>query len=506
MTDVLLSLPWELIWPESIILLTAVIVVVIDLVLPIRIDRRWIYGVGLIGLSMSMLSMIAMFMKTEQDVSSLAGVFITDGFALLMKLFLSTALFFVLLLALDDHHVEWRKGQGEALALFLLSFLGAMVLVSATDFVLLFVALETLSIASYALVGFHRTRLTSLEGAFKYLISGAVATAFLAFGAALLVGITGTTNLWKMMQIMMLPELAYAQWLMLIGTVLVLGGLSFKLASFPFYSWVPDVYQGAPTAVTTFLAFVSKAAGFALLVHLFFIWRVASFQMPSYDHRLDTSIWMIFTIFAILSMFIGNGAALFQRDSKRLIAYSSIAHAGYMLLPFAVATQFSFEFFTYNQVLFYLFSYMWMILGIFAVIEMLAKERGTYDLEAFSGLYERSPLLALGVVVIVLSLAGIPLTAGFLGKWQIFMGAVINGHWMLGAILVVATIISYAYYFNILKYMFMRSSHTRQPLRLSVGTAIVFTVSVLVSILSGVFFEYVYAMIEHAFMFGVKSL
>ncbi|MBE3595422.1 MAG: NADH-quinone oxidoreductase subunit N [Hydrogenibacillus sp.] len=489
MPDLLTALPWHLLVPEAIVLFFAIVLLLVDLIIPPERSRRGLYPLAFLGLFSAAVAVVLSF----RNPGDFAGAFVVDGFALMMKLLLLFGTALVLFMALDEHDPSFRRAEGDALVLLFLGLLGALVMVSARDMALLFVAVETLSVASYALVGFKKRTVASLEGALKYVLSGATATAAFAFGASFLVGLTGTTDLYALGERLTDPALLRYEALVYIGFFFMFAALTFKASSMPFYMWTPDVYQGAPTAVTGFLAFVSKAAGFAVLVRL----MIAVFiRLPEYGRGTDGAFGSAATLalIAALSMLIGNAVALWQTDAKRMLAYSSIAHAGYLFVPFAAASPMFVE-----QVAFYLVAYLFMTLGAFAIIEAVAKDRGSYRLEAFAGLYHRSPGVAVGMLVLLLSLAGIPLTAGFFGKWYILLGALAGGHFVLAGALVVATLISYGYYFALLSQVFMRPGETERPLVLSPGTGIVFAVGVVGSLLGGLFFGPIVEVIQRAF-------
>ncbi|MBT9281409.1 MAG: NADH-quinone oxidoreductase subunit N [Hydrogenibacillus schlegelii] len=473
MSDAMLALPWALLGPEAIVLLTALVLLAAAWVLPPAVQRRALYPAAFAGLFVAAGVTLLLF-PAKGD---LAGVFIVDGFALVVKLLLLAGTGLVLFLAADERDPAWRDGESDALGLMLIALVGAMVMASAADVALLFVAVETLSIASYALVGLKKRSVASLEAALKYVLTGAAATAFFAFGAAFLVGLTGATDFATLAERLADPRMAPYRPFVYLGFFALFGALTFKISSPPFYLWTPDVYQGAATAVTGFLAVVSKAAGLAAAVRLT---AGVFYRLPGEE---GFGVGATVALVAALSMLIGNAVALWQSDAKRLLAYSSIAHAGYLLVPLAAATPMAVE-----QILYYLVAYLFMTLGAFALVEAVARDRGTYDVRAFAGLYHRSPGAAVGLFILMLSFAGIPLTAGFFGKWYILLGALGGGRLGLAAILIVATVISYAYYFSLVWQAFMRPGPTERPLRLAAGPAIVFYVGVFGTLAGALFF------------------
>jgi NADH-quinone oxidoreductase subunit N len=334
--------------------------------------------------------------------------------------------------------------HGEYYALVLASVLGMMLLASSTDLLMLFLALELMSIPVYALAGFQRSELTSNESGLKYFIIGSFASAILLYGTALLYGATGTLSL---------PEIG-ARFdpespLALLGTALLLVGLGFKVASVPFHQWAPDVYEGAPTTVTGLMATAVKVAGFGALLRV----MVLALQ-PSHELVYGILWWM-----SLLSMTVGNVMALIQSSLKRMLAYSSIAHAGYVLVGFCTATSAG-----YSAVLFYLLVYTFMTIGAFAVVGALARGGEQRErIDDLAGLHARRPFLAFVMLVSMVALAGIPGTGGFMGKFQLFLAAIERGTAVGDSSLVWLAIagvlnsaISLGYYLRVPIVMYMR--------------------------------------------------
>jgi NADH-quinone oxidoreductase subunit N len=321
-----------------------------------------------------------------------------------------------------------QSGLGEFFALPLFTCAGLMWMSSAIDFVLIFVSLELVTISFYVLVGFTRRNPASLEAAVKYLVLSAVATGFLVYGITWIFGATGETNLQKITTALSRPGLE--QNAALFGAVLVIIALGFKIAAVPFHIWVADVYQGAPTPVTAYLSVGSKAAGFVVLLRV-----LDPFLLLPQMQTLLVAI-------AILTLIYGNLAALPQTNVKRLLAYSSIAHAGYLLV--AVVS------FSGRAVAFYLVAYLLMTLLSFAVL-ILVSQPGGDQLESFAGLSQRSPFLAFAMLVAMASLAGVPFTAGFLGKFLVFDAAIATHHFGLVVVAIVTVGAGFYYYFKVVR-------------------------------------------------------
>ncbi|MGE5125215.1 MAG: NADH-quinone oxidoreductase subunit N [Betaproteobacteria bacterium] len=363
-----------------------------------------------------------------------------DDFALFFHaLILSIAVIAVLLSRsyLEANGME----RGEHYALLLFSVVGMLGLVSSLELVSLFVALEIMSIALYGLAGMQRGRVQSQEAALKYFVTGAFSSAFFLYGVALLYGVSGSTQLSRVAQQLALlsPD---TSGLAILGTALLLVGFGFKIASVPFHMWVPDVYEGAPTPTTAFMAAGVKAAAFGALL------RVLALALPG----LAASWRPLVAVLAIVTMVVGNLAALAQPRLKRMLAYSSIAHAGYLLTALVAAPGLAGE-----AMLFYLVGYAAVNLGGFGAIAALAREgREPVRIDDLAGLAQRRPALAAALAVYLVSLTGIPLTAGFVGKFYLFNAAVAAGWVTLAIVGVVMSVVSAYYYLGVVVVMYMR--------------------------------------------------
>lgn len=362
---------------------------------------------------------------------------VIDGFSVFLHalLLLVTAL---TLLASFRYLQRENINHGEYYALLLFGTVGMGVMASANELILVFLGLETSSIATYVLVGFRRTELRSNESALKYFLLGSFATAFLLYGIALLFGATGSTFLPEIGARLDGPEGNHS--LALMGMALLFVGLAFKVATAPFQVWTPDVYEGAPTPITAFLATGPKAAAFAAFLRIFF---------TALEPAQDTWFWVIWAS-AILTMFVGNLGALVQSNIKRMLAYSSIAHAGYILVAFAARNELGIA-----AVLFYLVAYVLMKVGAFSVVSHVSAGESSQGIEDYAGLHSRQPLLAASLTIFLLSLIGIPLTGGFLGKFYIFTAAVKANLIWLVILGVINSALSIGYYLRVVKVMYM---------------------------------------------------
>lgn len=407
------------------------------------------------------------------DGTAFGGTYVVDALANFFKsLFLVAA---IIVLLISTRFADHLHGYGEFVALVLFALVGMLLAASANDFLLLFVALELITVTFYVLVSFQRNRLSSLEAGVKYLIFGALAAAFMVFGITLIFGAANSTHFYEIAA--QQSKLASSP-VFLIGLLLTFVGLGFKISAFPFQMWTPDVYQGAPPPVTAFLATGSKAAGFVLLIRL--AYGVLPDLTQGWNHLLLG--------FAVVTALYGSFCALAQRSVKRLMGYSSIANAGYLLIAVAASNSTG-----SSAVAFFLAAYVFTTLLVFAVITVVTADSESDDISAFSGLAQRSPFLAAGMTLGLVSLAGVPPLAGFFGKFWLFKSAalrVADDRWFLVAILAacVAVVISMYYYFGIIRAMYWpRQATEAKPLEPHVPVRIAMAACIAAVLIIGVF-------------------
>jgi NADH-quinone oxidoreductase subunit N len=370
-------------------------------------------------------------------------MFVLDRFSALVSALISLAA--LLACALSIQYLdELRINHGEYYALVLFSVAGMLLLVCAVDMLPVFLGLELMSIPIYVLAGFDRRKLQSNESALKYFLIGSFASAILLYGVALLYGVSGSTSFSAIRAAFSLTSpLAVA------GFVFVVVGFAFKISSVPFHQWTPDVYEGAPSAVTAFMSVTVKLAAFGALL------RVLALSFEPQGPAMQNVLWVL----AALTMVVGNVMAVIQQNIKRMLAYSSIAHAGYLLIGFVPGTQEG-----YAAVVFYLICYLFMNLGAFGVVVVLASRgRDCEQIESFAGLARSRPGLAALMTLFMISLAGIPGTAGFMGKWQVFAAAVAAGEVPLAILGVLTSVVSVYYYLRVPVLMYMREPGEERP-------------------------------------------
>jgi NADH-quinone oxidoreductase subunit N len=405
--------------------------------------------------------------------TTIRGMVTIDGFGVFLGMIVLIATVLALLLSISYLQREGLDAP-EYLALMLLSAAGMLAMTTAGDLVVVFVALEILSIPLYVLAGFDRRRLTSQEAGMKYFVLGAFSSAVFLYGVALVYGATGTTSLTAIASFLAGNTVVH-EGVLLAGLALLLVGLGFKVAAAPFHMWTPDVYQGAPTPVTAFMASATKAAGFAALL------RVLGTAFGLYKGDWHLAVFGL----ATLSLVIGSVAGLVQRDVKRLLAYSSIAHAGYVLMGLEAGTARGF-----SAALLYLFVYAFMVIGSFAVV-LLVGRRGdeTHDLDDYRGLGSREPLLAGALTFFLLAQAGMPFTGGFVVKLQVFAATVQAGQYAMTIVGVLASVVAAFYYLRVVVAMYMSepegADRPEPSLRVDPATAVVLVVAVGITLFIG---------------------
>jgi NADH-quinone oxidoreductase subunit N len=402
----------------------------------------------------------------SQFGTAFSGSFVEDPLALFFKRFFLVAA--ILVLFLSAEFSDRLAGVSEYYSLILFALAGMLFAASSNDFAMLFVSIELITITFYVLVSFQRGRLVSLEAGVKYLILGALSSAFLVFGIALIWGTTGKFNFNDLAQV---SGQFLDNKIFLLGVLFVLVGLGFKIAAFPFQIWAPDVYQGAPTPTTAFLAVGSKAAGFVLLLRVLFV------AVPDV-----TKHWMnLLIVISGITILYGNLCALPQRNLKRLMGYSSISHAGYLLLGVAALSASG-----QSALLYYLAGYLFTVMASFTVIALVMRHLNDEDISALAGLSQRSPLLAATMTLAMVSLAGIPPLAGFFGKFLLLKSVIETGqathnhaYFYLAFVALVGVVISLYYYFGVVRAIYWSKDapdlspiQLSSPIKLSIGICI----------------------------------
>lgn len=453
--------------PEIVLTLGSMLVLMADLFVPR--ERRGV----LTGLSVAVLAVTALVTLVIGDphVTVSAGLMSIDAFGVFFKLLFIGAAALTLLMSGPYLAVEGTPA-GAYCFLVLAATLGMMFMASGVELVTLFIGLETMAVCFYILAGYLKPNTRSNEAAVKYFLLGAFSLGILLYGMSILYGLTGSTTL-PVIATALVQQGGANERLLLLGVTLIVAGMGFKIAAVPFHMWAPDVYQGAPTPITAFLSVGSKAASFAMLLRIF----VEGLPSVSADWRL------LFQVLAILTMTVGNIAAITQSNIKRMLAYSSIAQAGYVLIGIVAGTQRGIA-----AALIYLAVYAFMQLGAFAVVVMLRRRDAIGDeLKDFNGLYFRSPLAAFAMLLFMLSLGGIPPTAGFMGKFWLFGAAIDANYVWLAVIGVLNSAVSLYYYIRVVVFMWLRNEPAGSEPRLSPALATTIAVTLAATLALGVY-------------------
>jgi NADH-quinone oxidoreductase subunit N len=485
--------------PELTLVIAAVILSVIDLLMPRQASRTVIGWLTLAALAVTGV-FTALQIGSDHPTVLLGGSFRVDDFAVLLKLVFTAGTALSVLIGLGAGKNETgTEDVGEYYYFFLPATLGAFIMASSVDLITLFVGLELLSITSYILVGMRKKVSLSGEAAFKYIVMGGISSALVLYGMSFLYGLSGSTNLFTINEA--LRNTAEGNMaLVYISFFLLLAGLGFKVAAAPFHTWAPDVYQGATTPVASYLAVVSKAAGFALLFRVIY---TVYFQVGagSEKYPVQDDVFLAFSVLAAIAMVVGNAMALRQNNMKRLLALSGVANAGYLLVPI-ISNVGMFHVSGFAELLYYLMAYVFMNMGLFAAIALVKKAEGHEEMRGFAGLYHRAPLTAFAIVILVLSLAGIPVTGGFFGKLFILFGALQMKLYWLATLMIVTSAISFYYYFGIIRQMFMRPGGGAPEMKVSPVLGITLWICAAASVLLGLLPGPVLSWLEQVFRFG----
>jgi len=486
--------------PELTLVVAAVILAILDLVMPKQWSRQSLGVVSLASLFVSAGFVIYWMMEINGAdgagaIQLLNHSYRVDDFANLFKLLLLAGTALVVFMSLTYYREREIPHTGEYYYLFLPATLGAMIMTSSGDLITLYVGLELLSITSYIMVGLRKANQQSNESAFKYIVNGSIASAFILYGMSFLYGMSGSTNLMEIRSAIAVFDPSLSA-LVYLSAFLMIGGFGFKIAAAPFHAWAPDVYQGAPSPVAAYLATVSKAAGLAILFRIVFnvYYGIRTEDMPIYN-----DVFLGIAVIAAASMVIGTAMALRQRNMRRLLALSGVANAGYLLVPIAIEfgdPSFSVHFSNFTEMFYYLIAYLLMNIGAFAVLMAVSRSAGHEEMKGFAGLYYRAPYTAVAMTILLLSLAGLPVTGGFFGKIYIMLGAIQVHYYWLAAVMIATSVASYYYYFAIIRQMYMRSDSEHPDIALNAPLCITIWLCAALTVLLGMFPRWIIQYIE----------
>lgn len=460
-------LDMRLLVPELTLICVGLILMLLDLVVK---KKELIAAVGIAGTLVAMYGTYKLYGFYDPQ-TAFAGMFVVDGYSNFFKLIFYLNIILTICISLKYMTIE-KASFGEYYALLMFSTTGMMIMASAADLIVLYLGLELMALSTYILAGFMRTQPRSNEAALKYFFLGAFSSAFLLYGISLTFGLTGTTNLKGIAEALgalsiMDSPIAY------LGLIFIIVAFSFKIALVPFHMWAPDVYEGSPTSITAFMSVGPKAAGFAVLGRVLFD-AFAGMQVQ----------WSAILVpIAVITMATGSIIALAQTNIKRMLAYSSIAHAGYMLLGIISGTHDGL-----TSTINYLMIYLFMNIGAFAIVITLRREgfQGE-DLEDYMGLSKSHPLASALMLIFMFSLAGIPPTAGFVGKFYVFLEAINAGYVYLAVIAVAFSAVSAFFYLRVVMYMYMKDPVKEISLTTSPSMSIALAVTAMMVLIIGIF-------------------
>ena len=438
---ILPAISYPAVWPQIILVATALFVLLID----VFKRKAKTASIAFISLAGSLIALACLIVTwPTKGGASFSGMAFTDGFSFFITLTVLLILIMTIMISINYQKFFSRINCGEYYALILFATCGMTLMAAGGNLILIFVALETMSVCIYVLAGFHKDELRSAESALKYFLLGAFASGFLLYGFALIYGATGTLDIAKLGNFLTSHPQILNSKLLFAGLIMMTVGFGFKVSMVPFHMWTPDVYEGAPTVITGYMATGVKAAAFAALIRVILVPLIS----------LKTDWTSVMWIAAFVTMTVGNIVALAQGNIKRMLAYSSIAHAGYILIGFVASTALA-----QAGMLFYLLAYALMNIGAFGIVALLGKEEGEYDqISDFAGLGFKYPMMGVAMSVFMFSLAGIPPSAGFMGKFYIFTEGIKAGYVWLVIFGAINSIISIYYYLRVVVVMYFHTS------------------------------------------------
>jgi NADH-quinone oxidoreductase subunit N len=474
-----------LIKPEITISIALLLLVIVDIIM--NKNKNFLPYVAIAGLIVAGIFIVAQFSVNQFAFANnnSVGMVIIDPFGNFFKLLIvASSLVIVLFSMLSNEINEGMQRQGEYYTLMFGMIVGMMFMVSASDLIVLYLSIELVSLPSYILAGYTKSALRNSEASLKYVIYGGISSGIMLFGISILYGLTGSTNIYEINSLIQAANVH--GFIFVLSAILIFVGIGYKISAAPFHFWTPDVYEGAPIPITAYLSIASKAAGFALLIRFIKVTFIQSVDPNGFWQLLSVIDWKAFIVLiSILTMTLGNFAALWQNNMKRLLAYSSIAHAGYLLLGLAVLSNEGI-----TAILIYFLVYAFMNLGAFLVVMLIANKINSEEIDDYDGLSSVAPFLSVSLAIFLVSLTGLPPTAGFIGKLYIFIALVDAKMIVVAVIALLNTVVSLYYYIRVLKHMFLNPSKKEVPSLKISYPAIVFVLAFVAPVLIfGVYFS-----------------
>jgi NADH-quinone oxidoreductase subunit N len=467
--------------PETTLVITFLLAMIFDLIF--KKSKNIAGYVAIIGLVISGLFLLQ---QTGANNITFANLMVIDPFGQFMKfIILFSSLVILVISFMSKELYTAHTKPGEYFILIIGMTFGMFLLVGASNLIMIYLAIETMSISSYILAGYTREVKRASEASLKYVIFGAVSSGIMIYGISILFGLTGSLNLFEINQFLITNNAGNTP--LLIAGLMILSGFGYKISAVPFHFWTPDVYEGAPITITSYLSVASKAAGFAALLRFIKTLLINPFPGTTESWILISSIdWpSIIAVISILTMTLGNLVALWQTNMKRMLAYSSIAHAGYILMAVTVMNDNG-----VSSVLIYFFFYMIMNLGAFFIVQLIADKINSEEIEDYNGLGYRAPILGVCMTIFLISLTGLPPTAGFIGKLYIFSSVINSGYLWLAVIGVLNSVISLYYYVKVIRNLYLRDSVTvKAPLVSSPAAILIVLLLAIPTLAFGIYFS-----------------
>ena len=482
-------------WPEITLALTFFVAMILEF--STKHKSRLVAGFVLLGL---LATLVQLPFLSDAPRALFGGMYVIDPFAMFFKYFiLITSIVIILFSFQSDELNKEKQHSGEYFCFIAALSFGMILMVGASNLLMIYLAIEFVSLTSYILAGFSRSLNRSSEAALKYVIYGGVSSAIMLFGMSILFGLTGTLDISIIRIAIASGHAITTGWsfaALIAAIVMMLAGFGYKISAVPFHFWTPDVYEGAPITITAFLAVASKAAGFAIMLRFFYVTFFGSMIEPGLWKSIDGVDWnTIIAAISVLTMTLGNFVAIWQDNLKRMLAYSSIAHAGYLLMGVVVMSS--------NGVaamLLYFIMYFFMNLGAFYVVMAIADRIGSEHIDDYKGLGKRAPVVGVGLSIFLLSLTGLPPTAGFIGKFFLF-GAVLDSNFIWLVIVgVLNSVISLYYYARVFRNMYLRDADDgdESPIRFKASVIAMVIIFIIPNILFCFYFQPLLQFAQHS--------
>jgi NADH-quinone oxidoreductase subunit N len=484
--------------PETVIIITLIVCLLVDLII-----NKKSFVVPAIAIAGLLITSYFVYLQIGLNESLFLSMVVVDPYSVFFKFLFILSTIFIILFAVSSKEIQNSDHKNEHIVLMLSLTLGAFLMASSINLLMMYLSLELVSLTSYILAGYTKKIKRSSEAAMKYVIYGAASSGIMIYAMSLLYGFTGSMNVFEIGKFITVNN-AGANPVIIISIVMILAGFGYKISSVPFHFWTPDVYEGSPIPITAFLSVTSSASGFAVLIRFFGTTFLKSYQSLNGNWQIiDGLKWTeILVVISVASMILGNFVAIWQTSLKRLLAYSSIAQTGYILLGLVVANQAGL-----TAMMIYLMAYLFMNLGAFYVTIMIANKLNSDDMENMKGLGYRSPFVCVSMTIFMFALSGIPATVGFVGKFYLFSALIEKNMLWLALIGLLNSVISLFFYVKVVKYMFLEKPEegATSKIQYGFGNYAILLLLVIPTIFFGIYFTPLLRIAEASIsMFGIK--